>query len=623
MKKILLGIALMAGSIFGAQGTITIVGEEIVVTASRVEEKQKESPVSITVITKEEIEASGAKMVVDVLRGVPGLDIAQTGAFGGQASCFLRGAKSEYTLVMIDGMEVNDPIDPGRGFDFAHLSTAGIERIEIVRTSAGPLYGSDAMGGVINIITKRGKKPKASFWVEGGQYNKEKGFEASGASGLFNGAFAFNKQESYGISRAAKGTETDDHSATTVLGNIGFSLPEKIKAGVSIYSNNADFDIDDDSFDDDPNYTSKSKSFSIKGETEISLRPWLKEKIDVSSYKMRRECEDGTDTVEPFDCSSSWYNGKNIKTSWQQNILFEKDPFTYGLISGIEHEIEEGESYYHSEGMRGPWTNEFKKKKESNTGYYLQCQLKRANVTLYGGARIDDHSRFGQKTTYKASSLCVAGKTRIKTSYATGFKAPSLYQLYSSYGTTSLNPDESTSYELGIEQEIGEKVLLGLTCFQNEFKNMIVFDQKYKNIGKLETGGIETMIQIKPTDNLIANANYTYTQAEDRNTGKQLLRRPKHKARFNLNYSFQRANINLSCIYVGERNDKFYDPVTYRSTPITLPSYTLVNLNTSYNLTDKFTLFLKVDNLFGEEYEEVYGYSTPGRSFCGGVRCEF
>lgn len=607
---------------FAGTPTITVYGEEVVVTASRVEEKQKESPVSITVITREEIEASGAKMVVDLLRGVPGLDIAQTGAFGGQASCFLRGAKSEYTLVMIDGMEVNDPIDAGRGFNFAHLSTAGIERIEIVRGSAGPLYGSDAIGGVVNIITKRGKEPTASFSVEGGQYNRQKRFEASGASGLFNCAFAVNKQESNGISKAAKGTETDDYSATTVLGNIGFSLTEQIKAGVSIYSNNADFDIDDGASDDDPNYTSKSKSFSIKGETEISLSPWLKEKIDVSSYEMRREYEDGTDTMEPFDSSTSWYNGKNIKTSWQQNILFEKDPFTYGLISGIEHEIEEGESYYHLESAWGPWTSEFKKKKEFNTGYYLQGQLKRANLNLYGGARIDNHSRFGKETTYKLSSLCVAGKTRIKTSYATGFKAPSLYQLYSSYGTTSLNPDESTSYELGIEQEIGEKVLVGLTCFQNEFKNMIVYDQKYKNIGLAETGGVETIIQIKPTDNLIANANYTYTQTEDKETGEQLLRRPEHKAKFNLNYSPQRANINLSCIYVGERKDAVWDPVTWQSTLITLPSYTLINLNTFYNLTNQFTLFWSVDNLFGTEYEEAKGYATPGRSFYGGIKLE-
>ncbi len=601
--------------------TVTVYGEEIVVTTSRFEEKVKESPTSVTVITREEIEASGARTVIEVLRSVPGLDIVQTGAFGGIASCFLRGAKSEYTLVMIDGVEVNDPISAGRGFNFAHLQTAGIEQIEIVRGSQGILYGSDAIGGVINIITKKGcKEPTLSAVIQGGQYNTwQERAEISGVLDSIDYAFSIDDQSSDGISKASGGEEKDGYIGITFLGNLGFSPYKQIRAGISGYINRADFDIDDGASDDDPNYTSKSKTSFIKGGLEMAPISKLKEKVDVSILKIRRENEDGTDTVEPLDSVTDWYEGKNLKVAWQQDLFLEKEPITLGIVSGIEHEREEGESYYHSEGMWGPWIEEFKNKRESNTGYYVQGQMKAANVVFTGGARLDNHSKFGQKTTYKLSSLCGDKKTRIRASYATGFKAPSLYQLYSSYGTLSLKPDESTSYELGVEQEIGKRALVSLTCFQNEFKNMIDFDGgEYNNIGRAETGGVETFVQIRLTDNLTNKINYTYTQTEDKNTGLPFLRRPEHKASFNLNYSPQRLNINLSCIYIGEREDAVW--IDWTKTRITLPSYTLVNLNTSYNLANWISLFWQVENLFGKKYEEVKGYSTPGRSFYGGFK---
>ncbi len=627
MKKLLvLGLVLGLGRVFGADGTptITVYGEEVVVTASRSEEKVKESPLSVTVITNEEIKASGAETVLEVLRGLPGLDIVQTGVFGGEASCFLRGAKSEHTLVMIDGIEVNDPISTGRGFNFAHLPTAGIERIEIVRGSQGILYGSDAIGGVINIITKKGERSEFSAVIEKGKYNtRQNRAELSIAEGPFIYSFSAATQDSDGISKAAGGTETDGCRNTTVSSNLGFFPSENVKINLSGYHNRADFAIDDDASDDDPNYTSSIESLALKGDMEMTSASWLKEKINLSFFKVRREGNDGTDTTEPLDWSTNWYQGSNKKIACQQEISLDTEPIDFGFIYGIEHEEEEGESYYHSDGALGPWTSEFKKKKESNTGYYFEGKLKRKNLDLSVGARQDDHSRFGEKTTYRVSCLRKIEKTRIKASFATGFKAPSLYQLYSSYGTTSLKPDESTSYEFGIEQEIGEKAMIGFALFQNEFRNMIEFDQRYKNIGRAETGGIETLLQIRPTNNLTFKANHTYTHTEDKATGDPLLRRPNYKAGFNLCYSPRRVTLNFSWIHIGARADNVWDPLTWQSTRITLPSYTLVHLNTVYNLTDWLSLFWHAENLFDEKYEEVKGYNTLGRTFSGGVRIGF
>ncbi len=616
LVSLILGLAV--SPVLGEENVTIFELDEVVVTASRIAEKVKDTPVSVTVITREEIEASGAASVIEVLRGVPGLDIAQTGAFGGGASCFLRGAKSEHTLVMIDGVEMNDPISAGRGFDFGHLSTAGIERIEIVRGSQGILYGSDAIGGVINIITRKGEKSAFSMSAtEGKHKTKQKMIEMSRAEGPFNYNFSAATQDSDGISKAAGGTEEDDYRSTTVLGNFGFTPSENVNINLLAHYNEADFDIDDGASDDDPNFTSNSESLALKGEVDMASTSWRKDKIILSLFKIKRGNDDGTDITEPLDWSTDWYKGSNMKIAWQENISLSTNPVDFGFIYGVEYEEEEGESYYHSDGAWGPYTSEFKKEKEDNTGYYFQGELKRKNIDLSAGARLDDHSRFGEKMTYRVSCLSKVEKTQIRASWATGFKAPSLFQLYSSYGDINLKPDESTGYELSIEQEIGKRALIGCTYFQNKFKNMVDYDfvtWKYKNIGRAETDGVETLLHVRPTDNLTFEANYTYTHTEDKATGLPLLRRPEYKSGFNLCYSPKKANINLSWIHIGTRKD---------IGQITLPSYELVNLNTSYNLTDRFSIFGRVENLFDEEYEEVKGYNTNRRSFYIGAKIGF
>jgi vitamin B12 transporter len=469
---------------------------------------------------------------------------------------------------------------------------------------------------VVNIITRKGEKSAFSMSAEKGKYNtRQKMVEMSITEGPFNYNFSAAMQDSDGISKAAGGTETDGYRGTTVLSNFGFTPSENVKINLSAYHNQADFDIDDGASDDDPNFTSNSESLALKGEVDMSSTSWLKEKIILSLFKIKRENDDGTDTTEPFDWSTDWYEGSNMKVAWQQNLSL--NPIGLGFIYGIEYEEEEGESYYHSDGVWGPYTSEFKRKKEDNTGCYFQGELKTKNIGLSAGVRLDDHSRFGEKKTYRVSCLRKVEKTRLKASYATGFKTPSLYQLYSAYGDSNLKPDESISYEFGIEQEIGKRTLVGFTYFQNKFKNMVSWDfatWKYKNIGEAETDGIETLIHVRPTDNLTFEANYTYTHTEDKATGLPLLRRPEYKSGFNLLFSPEKANINLSWVHVGKREDVGQ---------VTLPLYELVNLNTSYDLTDWLSVFGRAENLFDEEYEEAKGYSTSRRSFYTGVKIDF
>jgi len=253
------------------------------------------------------------------------------------------------------------------------------------------------------------------------------------------------------------------------------------------------------------------------------------------------------------------------------------------------------------------------------------------------GLRIDDHDRFGSDTNYKVSSAWLIEKTRtkFKGSWGTGFKAPSLYQLYAPAnpawwflgGNSDLSPEKSESYDIGLEQKIwGDRVSFEITYFHNEFDDMIdyyvdpiTWQGTYKNIAKAETQGMEVAISVEPIEGLKIGANYTYTDTEDKTTGLELLRRPEDKFRFNINYSFiGKGNVNLGLIYVGRRQD--YDANLNR---ITQPSYTKVDLATTYDLTEYLQIFGRIENLFDKDYQEVHGYVTPGISFYGGVKATF
>jgi vitamin B12 transporter len=238
---------------------------------------------------------------------------------------------------------------------------------------------------------------------------------------------------------------------------------------------------------------------------------------------------------------------------------------------------------------------------------------------------VDDHELFGTETTYKLSSAYLIPQTgtRFKANWGTGFRAPSIFQLYSSYGDPNLNPEKSESYDFGVEQNLlDNKLSLGLTYFHNDFKNLINYSfatSKYGNIGKAKTEGIETEITFKVIEDLKIGANYTYLDTEDKETGLELLRRPESQAGLNLNWQFlEKANLNLGITYVGKRSD--YTPYPTRGTS---KAYTKVDISTSYDLRENFQLFGRIENLFDEEYQEVYGFTRPGQSFYAGVKVTF
>jgi vitamin B12 transporter len=616
-----------------------VILEKVVVTATRVETPVEEIASSITVISSKEIERKQKTTVLEVLKGLPGLDVVQNGGVGGATSIFLRGANSEHTLVMIDGVEVNDPISPGRSYDFAHLTVDNIERIEVIRGPQSTLYGSDAIGGVVNIITKKGEgKPKFFLSAEGGSFTTFR--EATGISGgnkWVNYSFGLSRFDTEGISTASKkdgNYERDGYENTSLSAKLGFKPMDNL--GIDFILRYMDAKTELDNFagvgGDDPNYVQKSNQFLFKTQVGLSLfdQVWS-QKLGLALNDHNRDIKNKKDSQHPFDYEKGRYDGQLLKFDWQHHLQLHK---TNALTFGLEYEREEGKSKYYWESLWGPGQSIFPKKTANIKGYYIQDEIKlwdRLFATL--GIRIDDHSRFGSETTYRVAPayLIKETDTKIKGTFGTGFKAPTLYQLFAPatlwgpIGNKDLKPEKSKGWDFGVEQNFFKnRVTLGATYFRNDFKDLIQFDwgQGYINIAKAKTEGVELFASAKPIDDLTLRINYTYTDTEDKTTGEALIRRPKNKIGFDINYHFlNNGNVNLGVIYVGKRDDLDFSISPSRR--VKLDQYTLVNLAVSYDITKNFQLFGRVENLLDKEYEEVKGFGTPGLSFFGGMKLSF
>jgi len=638
--SILLSLTLFVSfpfSLFAQEKEVTL--GKVVVTATRVETPMEEIASSVTVISSEEIERKQKTHVMEILRGIPGLDVVRTGGAGKNTSVFIRGANSEHTLVMIDGVEVNDPISPGRSYDFAHLTVDNIEQIEVIRGPQSTLYGSDAIGGVVNIITKKGEgKPKFFLSAEGGSFTTFR--EATGISGgnkWVNYSFALSRFDTEGISTASKrdgNYERDGYENTSLSAKLGFKPMDNL--GIDFILRYMDAKTELDNFagvgGDDPNYVQKSNQFLFKTQVGLSLfdQVWS-QKLGLALNDHNRDIKNKKDSQHPFDYEKGGYDGQLLKFDWQHHLQLHK---TNALTFGLEYEREEGKSKYYWESLWGPGQSIFPKKTANIKGYYIQDEIKlwdRLFATL--GIRIDDHSRFGSETAYRVAPayLIKETDTKIKGTFGTGFKAPTLYQLFASatlwgpIGNKDLKPEKSKGWDFGVEQNFFKnRVTLGATYFRNDFKDLIQFDwgQGYINIAKAKTEGVELFASAKPIDDLTLRINYTYTDTEDKTTGEALIRRPKNKIGFDINYHFlNNGNVNLGVIYVGKRDDLDFSISPSRR--VKLDQYTLVNLAVSYDITKNFQLFGRVENLLDKEYEEVKGFGTPGLSFFGGMKLSF
>lgn len=598
--------------------------DTLVVTATKTEQELRNIGNSLTVITADDIAARQFYSVSELLRSVPGVDVVQNGGIGHVTSVFVRGAASDQTLVLIDGIEMNDPSTPGNGFDFSDLMTDDIERIEILRGPQSPLYGSNAIGGVINIITKKGRgKPKLSFTAEGGSYDTFKvGGAVNGATDLVNYNLSVSRLETQGFSAADDklpgNSEDDAYKITTVSTGLGVTPLENLDLQWNLRYSDAATKLDNcgGPYCDNLLKDSHNQQLYTGLQGHLSLFDGFWEQTLGLAYthtnRVTRDASPGS--FVPF----SEFDGNRFKVNWQNDLHLHE---TNTLTLGFEDEED--------------WmdTDTLPRSSQNTAGYFLQDQIRLWDRWFTtAGVRYDDNNRFGGKVTWRVTQLVAIDEIgmRLKGSYGTGFKAPSLYQLFAPadpffgpIGNPDLKPETSRGWDAGFEQTLwDEQILFGASYFNNQFDNLIAFTTGYQNIDSASSSGVESFIEITPLENLTLRGNYTYTHTRDDSTGLPQLRRPQNKGSVNINYRFlQKAEVNLNVVIVGRRDDLDFSSFPFNR--VQLPGYTVVNLAGSYDITRYIKAFVRLDNVFDKQYEQVLGYGTSGIAAYGGIKLSY
>ena len=619
---------------FSQSDSVKTTLNEVLVSATKTATPYYAIGSSVSVITSEVIQQKQLKTVVDILRDVPGISVSQQGGPGKLTYVTMRGANSNHTLVILDGVEMNDPSSPNNAFDFSSLNAKEIDRIEVVRGPQSTLYGSDAIAGVINIITKRGNgKQLFGFEGEGGANNYYRSnLSALGSIGKLSYAVVASQSGSDGVSAANSiygNKEKDGFSNSAFSSRLDFDVDANWKAGLIYKFQKTKVDLDqNEKLGDDPNNTYKQEEHIWK--TNVAALffggAW-QQNLSATYIKRFTNSLDLVDAVHPSTSSDAFNNASRFKIDWQNNI----SAIPNNLITfGIESETESATTSYFSTSEWGPFESVFPRQSMRNTGLYLQDQVNVEN-SLFAtvGLRYDKNQKFGSITTFRIAPAYyfASTNTKIKATYGSGFKAPSLFYIFDPmFGNPDLKPEKSKGWDFGVEQSFGnQKFFVGVTYFNLQLTDMFGFDAMFRtiNIAKAKTSGVEITGVAKLNNDLSFNASYTFTEAKDESEqsadfGNQLLRRPKHQLSINTNYKMMDAlNLNLSLRYVGKREDKDFG--AYPAKRVTMPDYLLVNFAASYQLLENLALTARVENLFDKKYEEVLFYGTLGRTLYVGL----
>jgi vitamin B12 transporter len=603
-------------------------------SVDRLDETLEQVANSVSVITREEIELRGQPFVSDLLRTIPGVDVVQSGGRGGTTSVFIRGNNSEHTLVLLDGIPLNDPSAPGRTYDLANLTTDNVDRIEVLRGPQSVMYGSDAIGGVISIITRKGAGPlKTLAYGEWGAYQSSlyRG-EVSGSAKRFDYSASASRLATGSIPSAASddgNTIRDPYRNTTFSGALGIKPADDLRIDLSARNSDANFHLADQggAGGDDPSYigSSNETDLSARG-TLSSYRGRLVQKLGIGVSTQNRLFLDDYSSVNPTSASNSSSYGQTTKASYQAvGRLADWNTLTVGA----ETQEERMHSSYTSQSSFGPFAAVIDNNDAYTKSFFAEDLIKLdGRFFLSAGGRRDRHTQFGGADTYRISPTVLIPETRtkLKASVGTGFKAPTLYQLFSQFGATNLAPERSSAWDAGVEQDFeNEKVSLAATYFHNNIRDLISFNnatQLYYNVGRARTEGYELSSQVRPSDEIAFRSNFTYTSARDLDTGAALLRRPRIKFGGDVEARPTKGlSLVVGAVYTGPRVDNDFSISPARR--VVLGGYGLWRLSGSYAVSKHVKLTARIDNVFNKRYEEAEGFGTLGIAGYGGLELQF
>jgi vitamin B12 transporter len=627
--------------------------EQVVVTATQTETPLAQVGSSVTVISGQELSVKGITSVSDALREVAGVTVAQSGGMGNITSLFMRGGESDYTKVLVDGIPVNDP---GGSYNFSNLSTSNIDRIEVVRGPQSALFGSDAMSGVIQIFTKKGKSeglsPKTSVAVEGGSYSTFRyGGSLEGSNDRMDYIVSFSRLDT------DNNLPNDSFNEETITGNLGLHLSRKTElravfrseAGRSGVPGPTAFERPDM----DAYYRRRDESGSLTL-TDFRSPSWT-QRLSYTVNDSRQFSDDPIDSgsftpsfdgrVAPFPYSDFTY--QNLNHIRRQRINYQSD-----LILPRGHLFSAGGDYERESGISGDPRFDPAEAMRNNYGAYFQDQWSATNrFFATAGVRLDHSDSFRFFASPRISIAFLArqagtgsplGITKIKANFGMGIKEPTLTESYSTsiyyMGNPYLRPEKSVSFDTGIEQIFNSgKGALELTYFQNRFRDQIgfaindytTFAGSFFNLGKSRARGLEAALRYSIFPKLEFSGSYTFLDSEVLETsimsdpafakGQALFRRPRHSGYVDLLWKPGRVSLGATAFLVGTRVDSDYSGLNLT----TNKGYATLNLLANFRLMNDMSLFTVVNNVTDERYMEVLGYPALGRNFRIGLRAGF
>ena len=627
----------------------------VVVTATRSALPVERVPSSVSVITGTQLRAQGISAISDALRQVPGLAVVQTGSYGGATSLFIRGGESKFAKVLIDGVPVNDA---GGAFDFSSLSTDNLDRIEIVRGPASVLYGSDAMAGVVQLFTRGG-----TAGLHGDIAARAGGYGSTDADGAVRGA---NGVFSYSAAAARHATDGFQAFNSGYRQTVGTALlaaqGARSDASLSLrYSDNQfHFPTDGSGQVVDSNAVHSDDRLAVGIDAGYHLTPQAEARVSVASYDTHGLSIDQPNS--PGDTNGYYYSipDRSRRRSAELRVALAL-PAASSLTLGTRFEREWRFEAATSDNFGGSIDSAHTRNTSGVFAQLLSSPIAPLTTTL--GARFERNDEFGDFFTYRAAASAeVAHGTRVRASVGTAFREPSFLENYGSafvIGNRALNPERSLSLDAGIEQRMGPDVMVGVTVFQNSFRDLIDYKYSptapnYNNLARSRTRGVELESHATILDAFHADAAFTYLDARviDRGASSatsaafapnaRLLRRPMHSLDVGVGYSAPVGSVDVRAHRVGTREDSYY--AGSGPARVTLAPYTRTDASAQVRVLENHqgtvTATLRAENVFDVLYTDVAGYNYnfasktdaaiaatgyrgPGRRLLAGLRLAF
>lgn len=641
-KQFFVVAAVIISSSLQAQDTTGKILDEAVVTANKFEQKQSQTGKVITVISKEQVEKSSGKTIAQILNEQAGITI--NGAYnvtGSVQTVFMRGASSGRTLILLDGIPVNDPSMINNEFDLNLFSINDVERIEICKGAHSTLYGSDAIAGAINIITvKKDVNKPFNLKVTTGLGNKNtvrNNIQLYGKAGKLTYTTRFAKQQTKGFSAAydstkIKGFDNDGYDGNIINAGLQYQLMPSLLIKTFIQHSQYKADIDAGGFADEKDYTIRNSNLSSGA--GLNFKKGIVNITGNYQYgELNRAYRNDSLFVRPFGTKfeSNKYGGRTQYGELYGNVVAAN---WLTVLAGFDYRWANMNQQYYSLSGFGPYSSSFKDTSLHQTSLYgslfFNALNKKLNVEI--GGRTNKHSRYGTNSTYTFNpSFTISKNWRVFGSIASGFKAPSIFQLFDAFsGNADLKPEKSTNYEIGVQQShsvISSRVVY----FHRDIKNGIDYNYstfQYFNFVKQIVNGVEMELSLRPTEKLNISANYTLITGDEQTQSRKtfndtsynhLLRRPKHTINLNIGYQFCKSLFaSISTKSVSSR----YDVGGYKKQDVLLDSYFLLSAYAEYKWKPNVKFFVDAQNITKKKFFDIRGYNAIPFIINGGITFE-